>query len=161
MDLREGVKYPVVGGRRSRLGRSAQRDGREDGVFECHAFWTEELGKGETIMATYDASIIATFADALYKEAAAIVIRYTIGGIVLGAAGGYFGGGRDGTTAGIVAAAIAGAIGWSIGRSKAFSLKLQAQTALCQMKIETNTSSCAFALAAAQRSEQSKNITTT
>jgi len=112
-------------------------------------------------MATYDASIIATFADALYKEAAAIVIRYTIGGIVLGAAGGYFGGGRDGTTAGIVAAAIAGAIGWSIGRSKAFSLKLQAQTALCQMKIETNTSSCAFALAAAQRSEQSKNITTT
>ena len=110
-------------------------------------------------MVTFDASVIASFAEALYKQAAAIVIRYTISGIILGAAGGYFGGGQNNYTAMCILAAIAGAIGWNIGTSRAFILKLQAQIALCQLKIEANTSSCAFALAAMQRSTGSKGGT--
>lgn len=36
-------------------------------------------------------------------------------------------------------AVVAGLIGYAIGTEKAFQLKLQAQTALCQVKIEENT----------------------
>jgi hypothetical protein len=39
-----------------------------------------------------------------------------------------------------IAALIAGLLGFAIGKEKAFIAKLQAQTALCQMKIEQNTS---------------------
>ena len=102
-------------------------------------------------MVTYDSAIIMSFADALYKEAAVIVTKYTIGGIVVGAGLGYMGGGSNNFVIVGIGAAIVGAIGWSIGRSKAFSLKLQAQTALCQVRIEANTSSVAFAMAAVQK----------
>lgn len=32
-----------------------------------------------------------------------------------------------------------GLLGWALGRERAFVLKLQAQTALCQTQIELNT----------------------
>ena len=100
-------------------------------------------------MATqYDPTIIATFADYLYAQAHRIVISYTLlfllVSVVLGGAlGGALGGHADGPTFALVGAVLVGAagswVGYSLGRERAFALKLQAQTALCQMQIEENT----------------------
>ena len=93
-------------------------------------------------MVQYDRAVIQEFAEKLYKKANSIIASYTIVGLLLGGVGGYFlgdsmGGGM--TTTAIVAVVVA-LIGFAIGREKAFLLKLQAQTAMCQMKIEQNTS---------------------
>jgi hypothetical protein len=43
------------------------------------------------------------------------------------------------TIVGLLGAVVVGFIGYKIGEGKAFALKLQAQTALCQVRIEENT----------------------
>lgn len=93
-------------------------------------------------MIQYDRAVIQEFAERLYNKVNSIIRFYTIVGALLGGVGGYFlgkslGGGM--VTSAIVAV-VAGLIGFAIGREKAFLLKLQAQTAMCQMKIEQNTS---------------------
>ena len=93
-------------------------------------------------MVQYDRAVIQEFAEKLYKKANSIIASYTIVGLLLGGVGGYFlgdsiGGGM--TTTAIVAVVVA-LIGFAIGWEKAFLLKVQAQTAMCQMKIEQNTS---------------------
>ncbi len=88
----------------------------------------------------YDPSVIQTFADALYAQARTIIFTMTFLGAVIGAAIGYFAGDYNTKTMfAIVGAVICGLIGLAIGRARAFALKLQAQTALCQMHIEKNT----------------------
>ena len=78
------------------------------------------------------------FADRLYFQARNIVTTHTLIGVLIGvAAGGLISKGTGIWI--IVGAAIAGAIAYQIGQAKAFALKLQAQTALCQVKIEENT----------------------
>lgn len=85
----------------------------------------------------YDAKIIQEAADRLYSQANSVVLSYAmLGGLVGGGAG--FGIGRDVVPAVIGAVVVAG-LGFALGREKAFALKLQAQTALCQAKIEENT----------------------
>ena len=95
-------------------------------------------------MVEYDSKVLYDFADRLYKRASRIVLSYTVVGAVLGFALG--GGGAVAANAaesawivGIVAAALLGATGFSMGQEKAFTLRLQAQTALCQAKTEENT----------------------
>lgn len=83
----------------------------------------------------YDATIIETFAERLYKKANSIIFTYTLAGIGLGALGGLIGH----TPGALFGALILGFIGYSIGTDKAFQYKLQAQTALCQVQIERNT----------------------
>jgi len=87
-------------------------------------------------MAKYDSSILFEFADRLYSRANTAVAIYTVLGVLIGLVGG------SAVKAGIgaiVGALIVGAIGFLFGRERAFAYKLQAQTALCQAKIEENT----------------------
>ena len=93
-------------------------------------------------MINYDANMIYKFAEKLYKKANLVIASYTLLGLILGIVGGMFFGNANGggeTTIKVVAI-IAALIGFEVGRGKAFLLKLQAQTALCQVKIEQNTS---------------------
>ncbi|HEV7428219.1 MAG TPA: hypothetical protein VGQ46_17820 [Thermoanaerobaculia bacterium] len=94
-------------------------------------------------MAAYDSSVIVTFADRLYQQAAGIEGAYAMAGAVVGGAvGGAIGAALPGGSALVVAvfgAAIIGVIAWQIGRQKAAALRLQAQVALCQVQIEANT----------------------
>ena len=116
-------------------------------------------------MIQYDPQIIHKFATSLYSRARMLVIAYTLMGILIGASAGktfntvnrvaaapqnlvgVFGLGQPAqpslptkswTLTGIL---VAGLIGFWTGWNKASILKLQAQTALCQMKIEENTRS--------------------
>ena len=93
-------------------------------------------------MINYDPAVIQTFAEKLYKKANSIIVTYTLIGLILGGVGGYYlseaAGGGMSTIA--IVAVVAALIGFAIGREKAFLLKLQAQTSLCQVKIEQNTS---------------------
>ncbi|MDP2816381.1 MAG: hypothetical protein Q8O19_06855, partial [Rectinemataceae bacterium] len=101
----------------------------------------------------YDKSEIRTFADMLYAKAESIVlmttIMYGIGGLIFGIPiGGFFGRNVTGFTM-IIGGSLGAWLGYEIGTYKAFGLKLQAQTSLCQVQIEINTA------------EMAKNITTT
>ena len=95
-------------------------------------------------MATYDPSIIHQHADALYQHANRIIRDFTMSGAVLGIVLGIGAGGMAGRgTGAVVGAAVLGAIcaviGRNAGRARAFRIKLEAQTALCQAAIEENT----------------------
>lgn len=88
-------------------------------------------------MAQYDERVIQSYADALYDRAAVIVFQYTAGAGVLGALGAHFSVGDQ--TAITTSFGIGALIGFVLGRGKSFRLRLEAQTALCQMQIERNT----------------------
>jgi hypothetical protein len=86
--------------------------------------------------ATYDPNVIQEFADRLYTKAKSIIRSYTILGVILLGFGGLT---TQQPVLGLVGAVIGGAIGYIMGKEKAFSYKLQAQTALCQVQIEINS----------------------
>lgn len=96
-------------------------------------------------MAEYDSKVIYQFANRLYAQAGSIIVTHTIIYGFAGAAAGFFGGviltnsQNTGTAWALGLGAIFGFIGYSVGTAKAFQLKLQAQTALCQVRIEENT----------------------
>lgn len=85
---------------------------------------------------TYDPNVIQEFADRLYTKAKSIIRSYTILGVILL---GFAGLATQQPKLGLVGAVIGGVIGYIMGKEKAFVYKLQAQTALCQVQIETNT----------------------
>ena len=89
-------------------------------------------------MVSYDPKLVYEFADRFYRRAGHVVVSSVVVGLLAGilvgrllteAFGGY-------TWA---IAAVAGLIGYAAGSQRAFALKLQAQQALCQVKIEENT----------------------
>jgi len=84
-------------------------------------------------MASYDPSIIQKYANRLYSNANAIIVLSALmTGLVgagFGAVGGYA----------LEAGLLGAVLGVLIGTSLAFNLKLKAQLALCQMRIESNT----------------------
>jgi len=94
-------------------------------------------------MVTYEAEIIYKFADHLYKKAKSVILTNTLLGfgisLLLCFFVGYFT--REaGAVQGFIPAIIVGtAGGYLIGKEKAFTMKLQAQTALVMVKIEENT----------------------
>ena len=93
-------------------------------------------------MASYDARIISTFADALYARADFITQAYTaVGAIIIGGLGLLLAGAADSNRliVTVIGLAIGGGIGHFFGSGKAFELRLQAQTLLCQVAIEENT----------------------
>lgn len=96
----------------------------------------QQLGKEKEIYIKYDPSVIRGFADELYRRANTIVI---VNAAIFGLVGALVGGVVKGVGVAIIAALVAGGIGYYLGLQKAFLLKLQAQTALCQVKIEENT----------------------
>lgn len=93
----------------------------------------------------YDPIVLQKFANKLYARANGIIFAYTLLGIVFGLlVGAYLGtalGFRQSgqpLIAAIVGAVVSGLIGLLLGQSRAFVLKVQAQTALCQVAIEEN-----------------------
>lgn len=89
-------------------------------------------------MTAYDPSIIESFAADLYKRAGRIVFSYTFAGAGVGLLPSFLPGAQQ--TGGILLfVPVLAFFGYIIGANKAFSLKLQAQTALCQVAIERNT----------------------
>lgn len=94
-------------------------------------------------MTEFDESVIVEFADMLYRQAASIVIVYTMVGALVGAGIGAGLGTalRIGSVmvAVVVGAVVVGMAAYQSGRQKAFALRLQAQVALCQVQIEANT----------------------
>ncbi len=92
----------------------------------------------------YDENVILDFADDLYRRAASLVAGHTALGAVFGGVAGMLGGLATTTPnltglGTLLLAVLGGVIGFAIGRSRAFALRLAAQTALCQVRIERNT----------------------
>lgn len=93
-------------------------------------------------MATqYDEKVLEAFADTMYRKARYITAIYTVGGLfVVGFAAAAVA--REPVA--IAVLAVSGALfGFVFGNSRALSLRMQAQTALCQVSIERNTRSAA------------------
>jgi hypothetical protein len=89
----------------------------------------------------YDAAVIREFAKSLYARAEMLVIQHILtGGAFVGAAGHFYDGARRPGAFLAVGFLIGAVLGLFIALPKAASLKLQAQMALCQVKIEENTS---------------------
>ena len=84
----------------------------------------------------YSPDVIQAFANKLYSQANSMIAAYALLGAVIGAVGGYIILQMMGAIIGLI---IVGLLGFSMGQSKAFTLKLQAQTALCQVQTEKNT----------------------
>ena len=94
---------------------------------------------------SYDATIIYAGVERLYARANTRIATYTLLGVGIGLSIGYviagllgeFDGGRMPYEA--LCILLFGGIGYSLGRDRAFVLRLRAQIALCQVKIEENT----------------------
>jgi len=94
----------------------------------------------------YDESIIQAFAQRLYGRATTITVLYGLFGfLVAGIAGAVW---QNDTSLAFAVALIGALLGAAYGQSLAFTLKLQAQTALCQAQIEQHTRHCASMLTA-------------
>lgn len=92
-------------------------------------------------MATvYNPELIQKLADKLYSQANTSIVLGTLIGLLAGAGFGFSA--SEGAGAGIgIGVVIGGILGYLIGQSRAFSLRVQAQMALCQRQIELNTRS--------------------
>ena len=114
----------------------------------------------ETHLPGYDPSVIESFAERLYHKAAAFVAGSIVAGAAVGAAFGAVPLTSLGASwpipssfgfATMLIGAVAGAVvGYQVGDARSFSYKLQAQSALCQLQIERNTSAAAAMVAAHQ-----------
>jgi hypothetical protein len=93
-------------------------------------------------MVNYDPQIIVAFAENLYRQASSVIATYTVLGVLVGLVLGVGLGNAVLGSAGIgavIGGVVVGGIAFSLGQQKAFGLRLQAQVALCQVQIETNT----------------------
>ena len=94
-------------------------------------------------MIKYDPKIIQDYAEGLYKQAKSIATCYFFIGIfaaiiVFGKISSSLTGGFDFLIVAI-GVFIGGVMGLTAGRNRAFELQLEAQQALCQIKIQENT----------------------
>lgn len=95
-------------------------------------------------MIQYDPKVIDEFANRLYKKARSTIAIFTVFGFLVGAGiGGMIflaASKAQGSGVGaLIVLVILTLIGYAIGSERAFRLKLEAQTALCQVQIEQNT----------------------
>ncbi len=97
---------------------------------------------------TYDAALIHTHVEGLYRRANNAIVTYALLGVGFGLSVGYILGGLLGEVArgrmpyeGLCIL-LFGGIAWSVGRDRAFALRVKAQLALCQTRIEENTRRC-------------------
>ncbi len=92
----------------------------------------------------YDPAVIQQFADQLYAQARLMVATYAVLGFLLGGLGmAGFGltemGGGSPYLPGLVGGFVFAALLAAVGQSRAFDLRLRAQTALCQVQTEWNS----------------------
>lgn len=88
----------------------------------------------------YDPNIIQQFANKLYQQANRIINFYSVIFLLVGLGVGIF---LDSSLEigflKLIVPIVSCLVGYAIGCSIAFNLKLKAQIALCQVKIEENT----------------------
>ncbi len=94
-------------------------------------------------MIEYNPHVIQEYAERLHTQAKDIVamqffIGLLSGMIIFGGISAMFDVGFDALIIGI-GVLVGGAMGYSAGKQRAFSLKLQAHLALCQLRMEENT----------------------
>ncbi|HEY6177388.1 MAG TPA: hypothetical protein VIX73_23185 [Kofleriaceae bacterium] len=95
-------------------------------------------------MVAYDEQVLQKFAAQLYRQALQVVITSTLVGVLLGAGVGWL---LVNLRPMLVSHSVAiaglailfGLAGYSSGQAKAFMLRVQAQTLLCNAQIERNT----------------------
>ena len=87
-------------------------------------------------MVQYDRSILESFATDLEKQARNVIAISGLIGFLVGGALGY-GLGKGPLPLGL--AMLGAVMGIAIGRARAFQLRVQAHTLLCQVEIEKNT----------------------
>ena len=85
----------------------------------------------------YDPGVIEQFAEDLYAKARNVLITNVCIGYVLGALPGWFF--SHSPYIGLLIGLGGAWLGYLRGQANGFVLKLQAQTALCQVQIERNT----------------------
>jgi len=93
----------------------------------------------------YDPTLIQTFVERSYRRANNAIAAYTLIGVFGGLSIGYILGGLLGEVArgrmpyeGLCIL-LFGGIAYAIGRDRSFSLRVRAQIAICQMRIEAST----------------------
>lgn len=92
------------------------------------------------VQVQYDRAIIDEFAHRLYHLAGSAVWVNTLLGVLIGGGIGAAIGKVMASDVYMIASLVIGTgVGWWQGRERAFQLKLQAQSALCQARIEENT----------------------
>lgn len=98
-------------------------------------------------MANYDPSVIQDQAERLYRRASRLLAERTALWALLGFAGTFVGlsllqsvGDVSPGTGSAIGGALLGWFGYRSAAEEAFRLRLEAQTALCQVQIEKNTS---------------------
>jgi hypothetical protein len=95
----------------------------------------------------YDPNVIRDFAGHLYDRARNLVFSHVMLGILAGIIGGFVFGVQTsvggGAMVAILLCGIFAWVGYMIASPKAFLLRLQAQSALCQVQIEVNTRTAA------------------
>ena len=103
----------------------------------------------------FRSGIIEKYADHLYRRAASLVMGATVVGAIIGA---IFGGmplthyvnwpipHSAGYATAMIGALIGGFIGHVVGESRAFGLRIQAQMALHQLRVDQNTTAVAAAV---------------
>ncbi len=92
----------------------------------------------------YEPSLIQQFAQRLYERANSTILLYTVfgalvGGLIGALLSGAVGNRGAGAPFALCGMLVLGLVGHALGSEKAFWIKLQAQTALCQAQIEKNT----------------------
>jgi hypothetical protein len=100
------------------------------------------MSKRNFDMVRYDPQVIQEHAQRLYDRAMGIIIIYGVGLGLLGLLGGaLLGAGKRGDfepVTALLGGLLFGALGVAYGQARGFELRLQAQTALCQVQIEVN-----------------------
>lgn len=101
---------------------------------------------------SYDENVIVSFADRLYRRASSMVVAYMLFGVMVGVLPVVIAMGMNhvrpnaiGAVAAMVGL-IGGVIGAMVGSERAFTLRLLAQQALCQVQIERNTRAAAMGM---------------
>jgi membrane associated rhomboid family serine protease len=95
----------------------------------------------------YDPSVIVQFAESLYARARSLIIGYAFFGLVVGIGMGqlprFFLHYREASevvgSVSVVGAIVGVIVGVVSGSNRSFQMRLQAQTALCQLQTEINT----------------------
>lgn len=93
-------------------------------------------------MVSYSADVLKDLAGQLYQQARSIEISHTVLGGLLGLGGSAFMSTNlqsDSVLLYVLGVLGGSGLGLAVARPKAFMLRVQAQTTLCQVKIEENT----------------------